>query len=93
MPPAAARTQRVELGLGQWQTTYLGAAAPVDEALAALAGKYAWVEWVAPGGVTVRYVPGVSTNRPIILSGASVTIFVTEVSPLPPVLAPPSRIR
>ena len=69
---------------GFFQFVYNGAPAFVEDALASFAGKYAWAEFTPPGADrTLQYVPGRSTNRPIITPRSTVTLFLTEPVTLP----------
>ncbi len=73
-----ARVAMLDLAAGQHTLVYHGPTAPVDQAFAALGGKLGWIEWTPPGSrVTIRYAPG-EGSRFVILSGSSVTIFLTD---------------
>ncbi|MFN8557407.1 MAG: hypothetical protein U0531_08670 [Dehalococcoidia bacterium] len=84
-PTPDARPAVVDLLPGLNQFVYLGAALPVDQALASLPpGSYQAVEWTPPGSqFRMRYVPGESTNRPVILPRSAVSIYMRQQVTVP----------
>jgi hypothetical protein len=74
----------VDLMPGLNEFTYFGPTSPVDQALAMLAGNYAWVTWQPPGSqFSLNYTPGQSAIRPAMLQGSRVTIYMTRQVTVP----------
>lgn len=77
--PVVPLSRPVTLPAGRSAFLYLGLSLPVDDALAALAGKYTAAEWKpATSPAILQYRPGVSTNRPVLTTGSIVVIDLTE---------------
>jgi hypothetical protein len=83
-PTPDLRVRVVDLTPGINQFIYFGGTAPVDQALAALAGKYAWVEWSPPGSqFKLYYTPGEGRTPFVMVQGSSVTIYMTQLVTVP----------
>ncbi len=81
VPPAPGASIMLQPGINQF--VYRGQSAPVETALGVMAGSYAWVAWVPPGGFPARYAPG-DPQQPVLPTGSAVTIFLTETVIVPP---------
>ena len=78
------RPEVIDLPPGSNALTYLGPDAAVDEALRLFAGRYRWVEWTAPGGLTIRYEPGRSAPIFVVKTGSRIAIMLSETVSLLP---------
>ncbi len=76
--PTPERTTTMTIAAGPYQFFYAGEPQFIDVVLEKFAGKYAWAQFTPLGGLQMVYIPGRSTNRPIVTPRSTITLLLTE---------------